>query len=164
MKAPTTVRLRLRGVTPMHAVVAAISTAPLALTLFQVARGVPVGKVALLLGGAVVAALLPWLSWAAARASYRAKVDDVAVHVRGEALPWRTITAVTVEKTARRTLLRLTRGETAEIVLVLVDAFAGRLEPRDALAAHLAERGWLLEDDHVRRRDGSDEGEAVAGE
>jgi len=144
----------------MHALVAAFSTAPLAFVGWQVARGLPVAKVSLLLVGAVVAAALPWLSWAAARASYRAKVDDVAVHVRGEAMPWRTITAVTVEKTARRTLLRLTRGETSEIVLVLSDAFAGRLEPRDALAAHLAERGWLLEGDHIRRRgaeaDGAD--------
>jgi hypothetical protein len=152
----STVPLRLRGVTPAHAVVAAISTAPLAFTLVQVARGLPIGRVSLLVVGAVVAALLPWLSWAAARASYRAKLDDVAVHVRGEALPWRTLTDVTVERSGRRTLLRLTRGETAEIVLVLSDAFAGRLEPRDVLAAHLAKQGWILDDAGVRRRDGDD--------
>jgi hypothetical protein len=163
VKPSSTVQLRLRGVTPMHALVAAISSAPLAFVLVQVARGLPIAQVTLLAVGAVVAAALPWLSWAAARASYRAKVDDVAVHVRGEAMPWRTITAVTVEKTPRRTLLRLTRGETSEIVLVLADAFAGRLEPRDALAAHLAEHGWLLEDDHVRRRgDGDGDGNGGA--
>jgi hypothetical protein len=140
-----TTQLRLRGVTPAHLVVAAISAAPLGWFVWRAAvhhAVVPLSFVGL----AAVAALLPWLSRFAARASYRAKCDDVAVHVRGEALPYKTITNVRVQKNARRKVLVLERGETTTLVLILWDAFAGRLQPYDVLAKKLAEHGKAIPD------------------
>src|SRR5205807_1149863 len=112
---------------------------PLVSVVVQIARGAHATP--LLWGLSAAVALLPWLSRAAARATYRVKCDDIAVHVRGEALPYKTITAVTVEKSARRTVLRLERGETVELVLILRDAFAGTLEPWDELRARLEQHG-----------------------
>ena len=43
--------------------------------------------------------------------TYRAKCDDIAVHVRGEALPYKTIKELRVERTRRRTTLHLVRSE-----------------------------------------------------
>jgi hypothetical protein len=141
-------QLRLRGVTSMQLAVGAVAAAPL--VFVAVAAGLGrlawAGPVPLLAGAAGVAALLPWLSRAVARASYRARFDDIAVHVRGEALPFRTITEVTVERTPRRTLLHLRRGETVELVLVLADLYAGRLEPLAPLAEKLAAHGHPLGD------------------
>jgi hypothetical protein len=134
-----TVNLRLRGVTPLHFVSAAVSAAPIVYSGVMLARHAPVAPVLVALS--VVVAALPWLSRAAARAAYRAKCDEIAVHVRGEALPYKTITEVRVERSARRHLLRLIRGETTELVLVLWDAFAGRLEPIDELARRLEAAG-----------------------
>lgn len=95
----------------------------------------------------VAVALLPWLSHLGARASYRAKCDDVAVHARGEALPYKTITGVRIERNYRRRVLVLERGETVELRLVLWDAFAGRLAPLDALATHLQAHGHPIPND-----------------
>jgi hypothetical protein len=85
-------------------------------------------------------ALLPWLWRAYARATYRAKCDDVALHVRGEALPYKTIKELRVERARTRTTLHLVRSEDIQIALVIWDAYAGRLEPlnvlRERLAAH----------------------------
>jgi hypothetical protein len=135
-----TVRLRLRGVTVLHSISAAVAASPLAFVGWQVlVRHAHLS--APLIAFAAAAALLPWLSRALARASYRAKCDDVAVHVRGEALPYKTITEVRVERNARRRTLHLRRGETVELELVLWDAFAGRLEPIDELASRLAAHG-----------------------
>ena len=92
----------------------------------------------LMAGLSALVALLPWLSRAAARASYRAKCDDIAVHVRGEALPYKTISAVRVERSPRRDVLHLERGQTVRLELVLRDAFAGRLAPLDQLKKKLA--------------------------
>jgi hypothetical protein len=138
-----TVRLQFRGVTAPHLVAAAISVVPIASVAVQTARGAHATPVLWALSAAV--ALLPWLSRAAARATYRCKCDDIAVHVRGEALPYKTITGVTVEKSARRTVLRLARGETVELVLVLRDAFAGTLEPWPELRARLEKHGHPVE-------------------
>ena len=138
-----TVRLRFTGVTAPHIVAAAITAVPIASVAVQTARGAHATPVLWALSAAV--ALLPWLSRAAARATYRAKCDDIAVHVRGEALPYKTITAATVEKSPRRTILRLARGETVELVLVLRDAFAGTLEPWDELRARLEKHGHPVE-------------------
>ena len=139
-----TVPLRLRGITAPQIAVAIVSAAPAGFLAYNVlTRHVQPSTPLMLLSFAV--ALLPWLSRAAARASYRAKCDDVAVHVRGEALPYKTITAATVEKSARRTILRLSRGETVELVLTLRDAFAGTLEPWDELRARLEKHGFSVE-------------------
>ncbi len=131
-----TVQLRLRGVTPLHAVSAAIAAVPGAFVLYQVL----VRQARLsgpIVAAAIAAGFLPWLSRAMARASYRAKCDDIAVHVRGEALPYKTITEVLVEANARRKTLRLKRGETIELQIVLWDAFAGKLEPLEELSHRL---------------------------
>jgi hypothetical protein len=138
-----TFQLRLRGTTPLHFAAAAISAMPLGFVTYQVIVHQAILSTPLvLLSGAVL--LLPWLSRAAARASYRAKCDEVAIHVRGEALPYRTITNVVVERSPRRTLLRLQRGETIELQLILKDAFAGRLEPFEELARRLATHGHVV--------------------
>lgn len=135
-----TVNLRLSGVTPLQLAVSAVAAFPFGYTAVEFVRH-PGAISPTLLALAGAAALLPWLSRAAARASYRAKCDEVAVHVRGEALPYRTITEVSLEKSARRTVLRLKRGVTVELHLVLSDAFAGRLQPIEALSRRLAEHG-----------------------
>jgi hypothetical protein len=138
-----TVNLRLTGVMPLHALAAAVSAWPIAYVgWLAAARHAAVGTT-LVLGSAVVA-VLPWLSRAVARTTYRAKCDEVAVHVRGEALPYRMITSLSVEKNARRTTLTIHRGETVRIELVLRDAFAGRLEPLDELVRRLAAHGHNL--------------------
>src|SRR5262245_19959464 len=114
-----TQQLRLRGVTVPQIVAAMVSVVPFVYLSWQVlVRHMMLKQPLLFLFTAMVAAL-PWLSRAAARASYRAKFDDIAVHVAGEAMPYKTITAVSVEKTARRHILVLQRGNTATIRLVL---------------------------------------------
>ena len=92
-----------------------------------------------------VLALLPWLWRAWARAAYRAKCDDIAVHVKGEALPYKTIKELRVEKTRRRTTLHLVRSEDIQLRLVLWDAYAGRLEPLAVLRERLAVHGLTFE-------------------
>jgi hypothetical protein len=135
-----TINLRLRGVTPMQGVMAALAAYPLGMIGYELAvKHAPLTPSLAAL--AVAVAGLPWASLALARATYRAKCDEIAVHVRGEALPYRTITDVRVERTPRRVTLRLRRGETVELQLVLWDAFAGRLQPLDELARRLAAHG-----------------------
>jgi hypothetical protein len=140
-----TVNLRFRGITPLHMAAAAISAYPLVFVAYQALVRHASPSVSLAMAVAAVAAL-PWLSRAAARITYRAKCDEVAVHVRGEALPYRTITRVSVARShlGRRTTLTLERGQTVRLELVLRDAFAGRLEPLDELAARLAQHGHPL--------------------
>jgi hypothetical protein len=139
-----TTQMRLRGVTVPHLIAAAISAAPLGYLLYlAVARQLQVSS--LMSAAAAVVALLPWLSRGAARASYRAKCDDIAVHVRGEAVPYKTITAVRVESGPRRDLLIIERGQTVRLELVLRDAFAGRLRPLDHLKKKLADVGHPIQ-------------------
>jgi hypothetical protein len=141
----TTVSLRLRGLTPLHLLSSLVSALPLGYVIFlAIARHVQPSEVLIALSALV--ALLPWLSRAMARAACRAKCDSVAVHVRGEALPYKTIREVKIERTARRTILRLIRSETLALDLVLRDAFAGRLEPRAELERRLAEHGHVLDE------------------
>src|SRR5262245_52904939 len=135
-----TVRLKLRGLTPFHLASAVVSALPAGYATYQVlVRHAHLSVPLLVLSAAV--AFLPWLSRAAARAAYRAKCDDIAVHVRGEALPYKTITEVRVARSFRRHVLRLRRGETIEIELLLWDAFAGRLEPIEELARRMEAAG-----------------------
>ena len=89
---------------------------------------------------AIAAALLPWLSRLVGRLSYRAAVDDIALHVAGDALPWNTITRVSEKRTWRRTVLIIERGRTSRFVLVTRDLFAGRLEPIEELRRRLPSR------------------------
>jgi len=139
-----TTQMRLRGVTIPQMVAATISLSPLGyvayLTTLRHAQLPP-------LFGALAAAvaLLPWLSRAAARATYRAKCDDVAVHVRGEAVPYKTISEVSVVRGPRRDVLHIRRGETVRLELVLRDAFAGRLAPLDHLKKKLADVGHPID-------------------
>jgi hypothetical protein len=138
-----TVQLRLRGATPMHLVSAAISAFPIVYIDYQLFVHHARPTLALwMLSGAV--AVLPWISRAIARATYRAKCDDVAVHVRGEALPYKTITSIRLTRTPRRTTLHLIRSETIQLQLVLRDAFAGRLEPIAELDTRLRTHGHNL--------------------
>jgi hypothetical protein len=138
-----TTQMRLRGITVAQVVAATISVAPLGYLLFLAAsRHLPVPS--FLAGGAAIVALLPWLSRAIARATYRAGCDEIAVHVRGEAVPYRTITSVRVENGPRREVLIIERGETVRLDLVLRDRFAGRLAPLDQLRKKLAEFGFTL--------------------
>lgn len=148
MKPATTVRLRLRGVTRMHALNAAVSAAPLLLLGYGLGiKHAPLSSPAFLVAGALFIALLPWLSRAMARSSFRAKCDDVAVHVGGEALPYKTIRELRLERTARRTLLHLVRSADLELVLVLRDAYAGRLAPLAPLRERLAAQGLTFDAD-----------------
>lgn len=140
-----TTALRLRGITPAHAVSAAIAALPIAWVAWK--AGVSHAVVpAPLAAMCAAAALVPWISRMLARASYRAKCDDIAVHVRNESLPYKTITEVLIERTPRRRILRLRRGESIELQLILWDAFAGRLQPIDVLAKKLAEHGRPIPD------------------
>jgi hypothetical protein len=135
-----TTQMRLRGFTLPQVIAALISLSPLGYLLFlAAARHARVPQ--LFAGAAAVVALLPWLSRAAARATYRAKCDDIAVHVRGDAIPYKTITEVSVERGPRRDVLHIHRGETIHLELVLRDAFAGRLHPLDHLKKKLADVG-----------------------
>jgi hypothetical protein len=139
-----TTQMRLRGVTVPQLIVAAISLAPLAYLLFlAVARQAQIASP--LAGVSAFVALLPWLSRAAARASYRCKCDDIAIHVRGEALPYKTITSVRVDRSPRRDVLIVERGETVRLEIVLRDVFAGRLHPLDHLKKKLAAVGHPID-------------------
>ncbi|HEY2746223.1 MAG TPA: hypothetical protein VGL86_16425, partial [Polyangia bacterium] len=99
----------------------------------------------LITGVSAFLAFVPWLWRAFARAAYRAKCDDIAVHVRGEALPYKTIKELRVERTRRRTTLHLVRSEDIQLALVLWDAYAGRLQPFDVLEDRLAAHGLTFD-------------------
>ena len=143
----STVQLRLRGLMPGHllmSVVAAVPIAPILYATFVQHLPYPTRE-PLMTAVCALLALLPWLWRAWARAAYRAKCDDIAVHVKGEALPYKTIKELRVDKTRRRTTLRLIRAEDIQLRLVLWDAYAGRLEPLDVLRKRLAEHNLTFE-------------------
>jgi hypothetical protein len=147
MKPSTTVRLRLRGLTLGHGLMSAVAAVPLTRILWAtLVQHLPYpSKQPMMTAACVALALLPWLWRAFARATYRAKCDDVAVHVRGEALPYKTIKELRVERTRRRTTLHLVRSADIQIALVLWDAYAGRLEPLVVLRERLAAHGLTFE-------------------
>jgi hypothetical protein len=147
MKAATTVQLRLRGLMPGHALMSLVAAVPIARIAYAtVVQHLPYPtKQPLMTAICAVLALLPWLYRAVARAAYRAKCDDVAVHVRGEALPYKTIKELRVERTRRRTTLHLVRSEDIQLRLILWDAYAGRLQPLDILRERLAVHGLTFE-------------------
>lgn len=142
MTPSSTVRLRLRGLTVGHGLMSAVAAVPIAKILYvMLVDHVPFAtRSPALVALSAGLALLPWLWRGLARALYQAKCDDVAVHVRGEALPYRTIRELRVERKRRRTILHLVRSPEIQLSLVLWDAYAGRLEPlavlRRRLAAH----------------------------
>lgn len=142
MKPASTVQLRLRGVMPSHVIMSLVAAVPIGRILYAtVFQHIPYPtKLPGMTAICAALALLPWLWRAYARATYRAKCDDVAVHVRGEALPYKTIKELRVERARNRTTLHLVRSEDIQIALVIWDAYAGRLEPlnvlRERLAAH----------------------------
>ena len=133
----------MRGVTPYLLISAAISAYPLCYCMFlMLFQGASVPPSLLVIG--VVVLCLPWLSRFVARRAMRAQVDDVAVHFHGEALPFRSITRASVIRSRRRHLLRLERGETVTIELVIWDRFTGKLEPLHELTTRLAASGHLV--------------------
>ncbi len=148
MSAPTTVQLRLRGFTPAHTLMAALAAVPIAKILWVMGvQHIPFARLNPSLTALSAAlALLPWGWRGLARATYRAKCDDVAVHVRGEALPYKTIRELRVERTRRRTILHLVRSEDIQLSLVLWDAYGGRLQPIDVLRERLAAHGLTFDD------------------
>jgi hypothetical protein len=143
----STVQLRLRGLMPGHLLMSVVAAVPIARILYATfVQHLPYPtREPLMTAVCALLALLPWLWRAWARAAYRAKCDDIAVHVKGEALPYKTITELRVDKTRRRTTLRLIRAEDIQLRLVLWDAYAGRLEPLDILRERLAEHKLTFE-------------------
>lgn len=130
------IQLRMRGFPPALFVSTLIASAPLCFALYErYLRGAAIESSLILLS--VGAALLPWTSRLAGRLAYRAGVDDFALHVGGEALPWNHITHVTHLRTWRRHTLVLERGQTIRVTLVLRDLFAGTLEPKEELMKRL---------------------------
>ena len=143
----STVQLRLRGLMPGHlmmSLIAAVPAARIAYATFVQHLPYPTRQ-PLMTAACALLAVLPWLWRALARAAYRAKCDDMAVHVRSEALPYKTIKELRVEKTRRRTILHLIRSEDIELRLVLWDAYAGKLEPLDVLRERLAKHNLTFE-------------------
>ena len=137
----STVQLRLKGLMPSHVIMAAVAAVPIGRIAYAtVVQHLPYPtQQPLMTAVCALLALLPWLWRAYARASYRAKCDDIAIHVRGEALPYKTIKELRVERARTRTTLHLIRSEDLTLALVLWDAYAGRLTPLDVLRERLAE-------------------------
>ena len=130
------IELRLRGLPPALWVSAFIAASPLAFASYaRFALHMRIENVMLALCAA--GAILPWLSRVVGRLSYRAAVDDLALHVGGEALLFSTITAVEAHSTWRRSWLILRRGRVLRVDLLTRDVFAGRLEPIDELMKRL---------------------------
>lgn len=126
----------MKGMPPALWVSSLIAFGPLGFAMYErLLRGAPIEP--LMLALCAVVALLPWLSRALGRATYRAAVDDLALHVGGEALLFSTITEVIEKRTWRRTWLVLKRGRVLRVDLVTRDAFAGRLEPLPELMKRL---------------------------
>jgi hypothetical protein len=148
MTPSSTVQLRLRGLMPGHVLMAAVAAFPLArIAWATLVQHLPYpSQQPLLTALSAAIALLPWIYRAWARAAYRAKCDDIAVHVRGEALPYKTIKELRVERTRRRTTLHLVRSEDIQLALVLWDAYAGRLQPLAALRERLAAHNLTFEE------------------
>jgi hypothetical protein len=147
MKAATTVQLRLKGLMPSHVIMAAVAAVPIARIAYAtLIQHIPYPtRQPLMTAVCAVLALLPWLWRAYARATYRAKCDDIAIHVRGEALPYKTIKELRVERARTRTTLHLIRSEDITLTLVLWDAYAGRLTPLNVLRAKLAEHNLTFD-------------------
>lgn len=147
MKSSTTVPLRLRGLMPGHLLMSLVAAVPIARILYATfVQHLPYPtREPLMTAVCALLALAPWLWRAWARTAYRAKCDDIAVHVKGEALPYKTIKELRVEKTRRRTILHLIRSQDIELRLVLWDAYAGRLQPLDVLRERLAAHGLTFE-------------------
>lgn len=143
----STVQLRLRGLMPAHLVMSVVAAVPIARIGWAVfVQHLPYAtREPLMTALSALLALLPWLWRAFARAAYRAKCDDIAIHVRGEALPYKTIKELRVERGRRRTTLHLVRSEDIQLSLVLWDAYAGRLHPLDVLNERLAAHGLKYE-------------------
>ncbi len=130
------IELRMRGASPVLIASALIAIAPLGFCLYEL-RAAHRPVLPLLVMASALVAAMPWLSRVAARLSYRAAVDDFALHVGGEALPWNKITAVETERSWRRTSMIFHRGDTLSVRLVVRDLFAGRLEPFGELTGRL---------------------------
>jgi hypothetical protein len=147
MSESTTVPLRLRGLMPGHLVMSVVAAVPIARIAYAtVVQHLPYPtRQPLMTAICAALALLPWLWRAYARTAYRAKCDAIAVHVRGEALPYKTIKELRVDRTKRRTTLHLVRSADLQLALVLWDAYAGRLEPLDVLRKRLADHGLTFE-------------------
>ena len=147
MKPPSTVQLRLRGLMPAHLVMSIVAMVPIARIAYAYfVQHLPYPtREPLITAVSAFLALLPWLWRGFARASYRAKCDDIAVHVRGEALPYKTIKELRVERGRRRTTLHLVRSEDIQLALVVWDAYAGRLQPIGVLRERLAAHGLTFE-------------------
>jgi len=147
MSAPSTVQLRLRGLMPGHLVMSLVAMVPIArIGYAYFVQHLPYPtREPLITAASALLALLPWLWRAYARNAYRAKCDDIAIHVRGEALPYKTIKELRVERGRRRTTLHLVRSEDIQLALVLWDAYAGRLQPLDVLKERLAKNGLALD-------------------
>ena len=143
----STVQLRLRGLMPGHALMSVVAAVPIARIAYAtIVQHLPYpSRQPLMTAVCAALALLPWLWRAWARNAYRAKCDDIAVHLRGEALPYKTIKELRVERTRRRTTLHLVRSEDIRLELVLWDAYAGRLQPLDVLRKRLADHGLTFE-------------------
>ncbi len=141
----STVRLRLTGMTVRHAVSAIITATPLAFIgqTWLTRHFLPSTP---MIAGAGVLALVPWLGRAWVRHRAAAKCDDIAVHVGGEALPYKMIKSARIERGARRHVLVLERS--AEIVLRLIwwDAVAGSLTPAEVLRERLMRAGRTIDD------------------
>jgi hypothetical protein len=129
------IELRMKGLPPLHLASAVVAALPAAFVLYERSLGPNLAPMMIVLALALVP--LPWLSRLVGRLTYRAAVDDVALHAGGEAMPWNTITRVTERRGWRRTTLVVERGRTASITLVTRDLFAGRLEPIDELTRRL---------------------------
>jgi hypothetical protein len=128
--------LRMRGLTSALVVSSLIAAAPTVFVAYE--RFVVHARIEPMLFALALCLLpLPWLSRLAGRLTYRAALDDIALHVGGEAMPWNTITKVTEVRRWRRTQLVIERARTAKIILVTRDLFAGRLEPIDELTRRL---------------------------
>jgi hypothetical protein len=137
------IRLRMRGASVALAVSAAVAAAPAFFVGYQrFGRHAPISNALLTL--TLACAVLPWLSRLAAHLTYRAALDDIALHVAGEAVPWNTITRATLLRGLRRDVLVVERGRTAKVILVTRDLFAGRLEPMDELRTRLAAHGHAI--------------------
>lgn len=143
----STVQLRLRGLMPGHAIMSLVAAVPIArIAWATLVQHLPYPtREPLMTAVCALLALLPWIYRSVARAAYRAKCDDVAVHVRGEALPYKTIKELRVERTRRRTTLHVVRSEDIQLRLILWDAYAGKLEPLDVLRERLAAHNLTFE-------------------
>jgi hypothetical protein len=143
----STVQLRLRGLMPGHLVMSVVAAVPIARIAYAtVVQHLPYPtKQPLMTAICALLAFLPWLYRAYARTAYRAKCDDIAVHVRGEALPYKTIKELRVERGRRRTTLHLVRSEDIQLRLILWDAYAGKLQPLDVLRERLAKNNLTFD-------------------